>query len=62
MEFKWTDTGKCKSVAIQADGNSTGVGNPPGFCYKEQPPWSAYREPSFGHGTLDIVNGTHALW
>ena len=46
----------------QADGNSTGVGNPPGYCYKEQPAWSLYRESSFGHGTLDIVNSTHALW
>lgn len=46
----------------QADGNSTGIGNPPGYCYKEQPAWSEYRESSFGHGTLDFVNGTHALW
>ena len=46
----------------QADGNSTGVGNPPGYCYKEQPAWSLYRESSFGHGTLDLINGTHALW
>ena len=49
-------------LVMQADGNSTGVGNPPGYCYREQPAWSAYRESSFGHGTLDIVNDTHALW
>ena len=49
-------------LMMQADGNSTGVGNPPGYCYKEQPAWSAYRESSFGHGTLDLVNSTHALW
>lgn len=49
-------------VCVQGDGNSTGTGNPPGYCYKEQPSWSLYREPSFGHGTLDIVNSTHALW
>ena len=49
-------------VIAQADGNSTGVGNPPGYCYKEQPAWSLYRESSFGHGTLDLINGTHALW
>ena len=49
-------------AVMQADGNSTGVGNPPGYCYREQPAWSAYRESSFGHGTLDLVNGTHALW
>lgn len=49
-------------MVVQADGNSTGTGNPAGYCYKEQPQWSAYREPSFGHGTLDIVNSTTALW
>ena len=32
------------------------------FCPKSQPEWSAYREASFGHGTLDFLNGTHALW
>ena len=32
------------------------------FCPKSQPAWSAFREASFGHGTLDFVNGTHALW
>lgn len=47
---------------MQGDGNSTGTGNPGGYCYAEQPAWSAYREPSFGHGTLDIVNSTTALW
>lgn len=49
-------------VLMQGDGNSTGTGNPGGYCYAEQPAWSAYREPSFGHGTLDIVNSTTALW
>ena len=48
----------------QADGNSTGPPGmyPDGYCYKEQPLWSQYRESSFGHGTLDILNSTHALW
>ena len=50
------------NVVMQADGNSTGEGNPAGYCYKEQPEWSAYREPSFGHGTLDVINSTTALW
>ncbi|CAA7394417.1 unnamed protein product [Spirodela intermedia] len=27
-----------------------------------QPDWSAFREASFGHGELKIVNGTHSLW
>ena len=30
-------------LTFQADGNSTGVGNPPGYCYSQQPAWSAYR-------------------
>lgn len=51
-----------RALTFQANGNSTGVGNPGGYCYNAQPAWSAYREPSFGHGTLDILNGTHALW
>ena len=50
------------AFTVQADGNSTGTGNPAGYCYNEQPAWSAYREPSFGHGTLDIINATTALW
>lgn len=32
------------------------------FCLKSQPEWSAFREASFGHGTLDFINGTHTLW
>ncbi len=58
-------TGHCVilgTLTLQADGNSTGTGNPAGYCYKEQPAWSAYREPSFGHGTLDVINATTALW
>ncbi|KAL3151843.1 hypothetical protein ABBQ38_012808 [Trebouxia sp. C0009 RCD-2024] len=51
-----------RTLTFQADGNSTGEGNPAGYCYKEQPEWSAYREPSFGHGTLDVINSTTALW
>ena len=30
--------------------------------YAEQPTWSQVREPSFGHGTLDIINATTAHW
>ncbi|BDA44108.1 Purple acid phosphatase 15 [Coccomyxa sp. Obi] len=51
-----------RTLTFQADGNSTGVGNPPGYCYAEQPQWSQYRESSFGHGTFDALNSTHALW
>ena len=27
-----------------------------------QPEWSAFREASYGSGTLDLLNTTHALW
>jgi hypothetical protein len=27
-----------------------------------QPIWSEFREASFGHGELKIVNSTHAFW
>lgn len=27
-----------------------------------QPEWSVFREASFGHGELKIVNSTHAFW
>ncbi|XP_078441004.1 purple acid phosphatase 15 [Wolffia australiana] len=33
-----------------------------GFCWTRQPDHSAYRESSFGHGILEVKNGTHALW
>lgn len=33
-----------------------------GFCLDKQPEWSAYREPSFGHGVLTVFNATHAQW
>ncbi|KAL3812381.1 hypothetical protein ACJIZ3_013649 [Penstemon smallii] len=32
------------------------------FCWDTQPEWSAYRESSFGHGILEVMNSTHALW
>jgi hypothetical protein len=51
-------------LTFQADGNSTGIPgtNPPGYCYAQQPAWSQYREPAFGHGFLQVENATHALW
>jgi hypothetical protein len=34
-----------------------------GFCWsKGQPAFSAVRTSAFGHGTLDILNATHAEW
>ncbi|CAH9071911.1 unnamed protein product [Cuscuta europaea] len=32
------------------------------FCWDRQPEWSAYRESSFGHGILEVINSSHALW
>ncbi|VAI31579.1 unnamed protein product [Triticum turgidum subsp. durum] len=32
------------------------------FCWERQPEWSAFRESSFGHGILEVVNSTYALW
>lgn len=32
------------------------------FCWDKQPEWSAFRESSFGHGILEVVNATYALW
>ncbi|KAI8010346.1 Purple acid phosphatase 18 [Camellia lanceoleosa] len=40
-------------------------GNREGLASKyinPQPEWSVFREASFGHGELKIVNSTHALW
>lgn len=33
------------------------------FRYKDpSPEWSVFREASFGHGELQMVNSTHAHW
>ncbi|RWR74571.1 purple acid phosphatase 15 isoform X1 [Cinnamomum micranthum f. kanehirae] len=32
------------------------------FCWDRQPDYSALRESSFGHGILEVVNETYALW
>ncbi|XP_022716919.1 purple acid phosphatase 18-like [Durio zibethinus] len=40
-------------------------GNKEGLAQKylhPQPEWSLFREASFGHGELNIVNSTHAFW
>ena len=34
----------------------------PAFVYLQQPSWSAYREPAFGHASMQIHNATHAHW
>ncbi|XP_057809880.1 purple acid phosphatase 18-like [Salvia miltiorrhiza] len=46
-------------ITIGDGGNSEGLAR----RYKEQQPeWSVFREASFGHGELNIVNSTHAFW
>ncbi|XP_027170324.1 purple acid phosphatase 18 [Coffea eugenioides] len=40
-------------------------GNREGLAHRfkdQQPEWSVFREASFGHGELKIVNSTHAFW
>lgn len=32
------------------------------FCWDWQPEWSSFRESSFGHGILEVINSTYALW
>jgi len=32
------------------------------FCWDKQPDWSAWRDSSFGHGIIEVVNSTHLLW
>ncbi|MEW5298665.1 MAG: hypothetical protein WDW36_001758 [Sanguina aurantia] len=50
--------GACLSYQA-SDTLSTGI---PSACPIGQPAYSAFREPSFGHGTIDIINATTALW
>jgi hypothetical protein len=35
---------------------------PQGYCWSQQPEWSAYRDPSFGSGILQILSPTQAKW
>lgn len=46
-------------ITIGDGGNKEGLAH----WYKNpQPEWSVFREASFGHGELKIVNSTHAFW
>ncbi|KAL9441561.1 hypothetical protein AB3S75_020124 [Citrus x aurantiifolia] len=46
-------------ITIGDGGNKEGLARK----YKNpQPDWSVFREASFGHGELKIVNSTHAFW
>ncbi len=46
-------------IVIGDGGNREGLAE---VYDKPQPDWSAYREASYGSGTLDLLNTTHALW
>nr|CAB3489103.1 unnamed protein product [Digitaria exilis] len=46
-------------VTIGDGGNREGLA---GKFVEPQPAISAFREASFGHGRLEVVNATHALW
>ncbi|GLT62108.1 hypothetical protein SLA2020_347700 [Shorea laevis] len=46
-------------ITVGDGGNREGLAH----NYKNPPPeWSVFREASFGHGELKIVNSTHAFW
>ncbi|XP_022877526.1 purple acid phosphatase 18-like [Olea europaea var. sylvestris] len=54
-----TDTCGPIHITIGDGGNREGLAHE----YSEpQPEWSIFREASFGHGELRIVNSTHAFW
>ncbi|KAJ4818859.1 Purple acid phosphatase [Rhynchospora pubera] len=65
------DPGNCPEPASTHDSNlgddfcatNFSVGPAAGqFCWDRQPEYSAYREGSFGHGILEVINQTYALW
>ncbi|MEW5302572.1 MAG: hypothetical protein WDW36_005342 [Sanguina aurantia] len=51
---------KVNNYTVDACGPDTTL--PLSLTLHPQPPYSAFREPSFGHATLDFLNVTHALW
>ncbi|CAH8351245.1 unnamed protein product [Eruca vesicaria subsp. sativa] len=63
------DPGKCPSTGdnVPEIGGSCPLNFTSGpakgkFCWDRQPDWSAFRESSFGHGILEVMNSTHAFW
>ena len=53
---------KAKACPSRKTGDECAADAPGPYCYSEQPPWSAFREPSFGHGTLVIESPLKATW
>lgn len=54
------DLDSCGPVYINIGDGGNREG--PDTRWLPRPRWSAWREPSFGHGALDLVNATHARW
>jgi hypothetical protein len=54
-----TFTGNCQWNSYQA-ADAGGQNN--GYCPPAQPAWSAFREPSFGHGVLDVMSADKMVW
>jgi len=46
-------------IVIGDGGNREGIAGP---FLEPQPHWSAFREGSYGHGTVEVFNSTHAVW
>lgn len=46
-------------ITLGDGGNAEGLAQ---RWLEPQPDWSLYRMASYGHGALNIVNETHALW
>ena len=55
-------TKRAKACPSKKSGDACATKVPGPYCYSEQPPWSAFREPSFGHGTLVIESPDRATW
>ena len=53
---------RAKACPSKRTGDECAASAPGPYCYDEQPPWSAFREPSFGHGTLVLESKERATW
>ena len=51
-----------KPATGDACARASASADPGGYCPAEQPAWSAFREPSFGHGVMEIMSPTQARW
>ena len=53
---------RARACPSKRSGDECAAKAPGPYCYSEQPPWSAFREPSFGHGTLAFESAEKATW